>query len=47
MELEQTLIEVWRQAMVDDTRTVKLGDATLSGRRTAKRGARLISVWRR
>jgi hypothetical protein len=42
MDLEQALIEVWRQAMVDDARSVKLGDDAFPVRRTTKRGLRQV-----
>lgn len=36
-ELDQAMLEVWRQALVDDARRVTLGKQTYSVRRTAKR----------
>lgn len=42
MDLEQTLVEVWRQAMIENARNVKLGEDSFPVRRTAKRGLRQV-----
>lgn len=42
MDLEQTLVEVWRQAMIENARNVKLGEDSFPVRRTAKRGLRQL-----
>jgi len=42
MELEQTFIEVWRQAILENARSVKLGEDCFPVRRTAKRGLRQV-----
>src|SRR6266480_6716539 len=39
---EQTLIEVWRQALVEDARVVELGTNRYAVRRTPKRGLRQV-----
>jgi len=39
---EQTLIEVWRQALVENDNTVELETKTYPVRRTAKRGLRQV-----
>jgi hypothetical protein len=39
---EETLIEVWRQALVEDTNTVKVGGESYLVRRTPKRGLRQV-----
>jgi len=39
---EETLIQVWRQALVENTKTVELGTKTCPVRRTAKRGLRQV-----
>lgn len=39
---EQTLIEVWRQALVENAKTVKLGTDSFPVRRTQKRGLRQV-----
>jgi hypothetical protein len=39
---EETLIEVWRQALVENTKTVELGTKTCPVRCTAKRGLRQV-----
>lgn len=39
---EQTLIEVWRQALVENAKTVELGSASFPVRRTPKRGLRQV-----
>ena len=40
--LEETLISVWQQAMVDDNKTVKVGDRTSPVRRTSRSRLREI-----
>ena len=42
LSFEETLIEVWRQTLVENARTVKLGTETYPVRRTAKRGLRQV-----
>jgi hypothetical protein len=42
MELEHTFIEVWRQVMVENVLSVKLGEEHFPVRRTAKRGLRQV-----
>lgn len=37
---EQTLVEVWGQALVENAKTVKVGGESYPVRRTAKRGLR-------
>ena len=39
---EETLVEVWRQALVENSNTVKLGEERYSVRRTPKRGLRQV-----
>ncbi|HTF23475.1 MAG TPA: hypothetical protein VK937_06090 [Candidatus Limnocylindria bacterium] len=39
---EQTLIEVWRQALVENAKVVDLGKARYPVRRTPKRGLRQV-----
>ncbi|MGO9840848.1 MAG: hypothetical protein ACLPZF_06570 [Candidatus Acidiferrales bacterium] len=39
---EQALIEVWRQALAQNAKTVKLGTDTFPVRRTPKRGLRQV-----
>ena len=39
---EETIIEVWRQALVENTKTVKLGAESYPVRRTPKRGLRQV-----
>jgi hypothetical protein len=39
---DQTLIEVWRQALVEDAKVVELGKARYPVRRTPKRGLRQV-----
>jgi hypothetical protein len=39
---EQTLIEVWRQALVEDAKVVALGTERYPVRRTPKRGLRQV-----
>ena len=40
--LEQALIEVWRQALVEDAKVVELGKERYPVRRTPKRGLRQV-----
>ena len=42
LSFEQTLIEVWRQALVENAKTVELGADRFPVRRTSKRGLREI-----
>lgn len=37
---EQTLVEVWRQALVENAKVVKVGGESYPVRRTPKRGLR-------
>ena len=39
---EQTLVEVWRQALVENAKVVELGKERYSVRRTSKRGLRQV-----
>jgi hypothetical protein len=39
---EQALVEVWRQALVESAKTVKVGGESYPVRRTAKRGLRQV-----
>jgi hypothetical protein len=39
---EQTLVEVWRQALVENAKTVKIGGESYAVRRTPKRGLRQV-----
>jgi hypothetical protein len=39
---EQTLIEVWRQALVENSKTIELGPQHFSVRSTPKRGLRQV-----
>ena len=39
---EQTLVEVWRQALVENAKTVELGSERYPVRRTSKRGLRQV-----
>jgi hypothetical protein len=39
---EETLIEVWRQALVENAKTVQLGTESYPVRRTPKRGLRQV-----
>jgi hypothetical protein len=39
---EQTLVEVWRQVLVENTKTVELGGDSFPVRRTLKRGLRQV-----
>jgi hypothetical protein len=40
LSYEQALIEVWRQALVENARTVKVGTEHFPVRQTPKRGRR-------
>ncbi len=40
---EQALIDVWRQALVDDAKVLKLGKECYRVRRTAKQGLRQVN----
>jgi hypothetical protein len=40
--LEQALIEVWRQTLVENAKTVQLGTGGFTVRRTPKRGLRQV-----
>jgi hypothetical protein len=42
LSFEQTLIAVWRQALVEDVKVVELGTERYSVRRTPKRGLRQV-----
>ena len=42
LSFEQTLVEVWRQALVDDAKTVLLGSERYPVRSTPKRGLRQV-----
>jgi hypothetical protein len=42
ISFEQTLIEVWRQALVENAKTVELDDKHYPVRRTPKRGLRQV-----
>lgn len=42
LSFEQTLIEVWRQALLENARVVELGTASYPVRRTPKRGLRQV-----
>ena len=42
LSFEQALVEVWRQALVDNAKAVKVGGETYPVRRTAKRGLRQV-----
>ena len=42
LSFEETLIEVWRQSLVEKAKTVKLGTVSFSVRRTPKRGLRQV-----
>jgi hypothetical protein len=41
--LEQTLIEVWRQALAENAKVVEVGGERYPVRRTAKRGLRQVN----
>ena len=40
--IEETLIEVWRQALVENTKAVKVGGDSYPVRKTPKRGLRQV-----
>jgi hypothetical protein len=42
LSFERALVEVWRQALVEQVKTVKLGTGTFPVRRTTKRGLRQV-----
>jgi hypothetical protein len=42
LSIDEALIEVWRQALVENTKTVKLGTDSFPVRRTPKRGLRQV-----
>src|SRR5260370_31934080 len=42
LALDETIIEVWRQALVENAKTVKVGGESYSVRRTPKRGLRQV-----
>ena len=42
LSFEETLIEVWRQALVENAKTVKLAGESYPVRRTTKRGLRQV-----
>jgi hypothetical protein len=42
LSFEETLIEVWRQVLVEDVSTVALGPERFAVRRTPKRGLRQV-----
>jgi hypothetical protein len=42
VSIEQTLIEVWRQALVENAKTVELGTERYPVRRTPKQGLRQV-----
>jgi hypothetical protein len=42
LSFEQALIEVWRQTLIENTKTVELGSDRYPVRRTAKRGLRQV-----
>lgn len=42
LSFEQVLIEVWRQALVENAKTIELGSASYSVQRTPKRGFRQV-----
>ena len=42
LTFEETLVEVWRQALVDEAKVVELGKERYSVRRTPKRGLRQV-----
>jgi hypothetical protein len=42
LSFEQTLIEVWRHALVENSKSVELGAQRYSVRRTPKRGLRQV-----
>jgi hypothetical protein len=42
MELKDAFIEVWRQVLVEEAQSVKLGAESFSVRRTSKQGLRQV-----
>jgi ribosomal protein L15 len=42
LSLEEALIEVWRQALVENAKAIKVGGQSCSVRRTPKRGLRQV-----
>jgi hypothetical protein len=42
ISFEQTLIEVWRQALLENVKVISLGAESYPVRKTAKRGLRLV-----
>ena len=42
LSFEQTLVEVWRQALVESAKTVELGRRRFSVRRSPRRGLRQV-----
>ncbi len=42
MELKEAFIEVWRQVLVEEAQSVKLGAESFAVRRTAKQGLRQV-----
>jgi len=42
LSFDQTLIEVWRQALVENSQTIQLGSDRYPVRRTPKRGLRQV-----
>jgi len=42
LSFEETLIEVWRQALVENAKAVKVGGESYTVRRTRKRGLRQV-----
>ena len=42
LSLEETLIEVWRQALVEDARVVELGTGRYPVRKTPRKGLRQV-----
>jgi hypothetical protein len=45
LSLEQTLIEVWRQALVENAKAVELGSERFSVRLTPKKGLRQVDCY--
>lgn len=42
LSLEEALVEVWRQALVENAKVIKLGAESLSVRRTSKKSLRQV-----
>src|SRR5260370_21437188 len=42
LSFEETLVEVWRQALVEGARAIKVGGKSYPVRRTSKRGLRQV-----